>query len=267
MNNYFKDFIITQPFVISSVDYFKYMFYGDFLQIEPTTRCNLHCVTCTHRDGLPTVDLSLETLTKILKNHRKIRVIKLQGLGEPFMHPQFCSICEAAAKFGPVITTTNGMFIDFEAVNYMSHITVSLDTLQQEKAEKIKGKGYNLDQILENISNLSSMLPVSINFVQNINNYNETSKILEFGKINNLHVSITPVQNWYGPDEEGYADAHERILLHRKIIGAQKGYRNYCSWLHGRSSYYNAEGQKLKCCIRMKPGQELNPRCCETCPD
>ena len=241
--------------------------FGDFLQIEPTTRCNLSCLTCTHRDGVSQIDITTETLQKILSMHKHIRCVNLQGLGEPFLHPQIGELFRIASERAKVTTFTNGTCVDFDVVDYLSSITVSLDTLDSDKAVYIKGKGYDLDRVIETLLALNSLIPTRINFVRSIHNLNEFQPIQKFCEVNRIKLLITPVENWYAPGESKYQQAHEEIRAARYIWGPIPRREPTCPWLHKNWYYYRADGERNTCCIRMHPDQHGNPRCCETCPD
>ena len=242
---------------------------GDYLQIEPTTRCNLSCRTCTHKDGVPQIDLSPETLQYILTKHRHISTIKMQGLGEPFLHPQIRELFRiASSRCRRVTTTTNGTCVDLDAVRHLSEITVSLDTLDPEKACQIKGKSYDLDRVIGTILDLNGILPTRINFVYSMHTLNDLQSVTLFAKSIGVPLDVVQVENWLAPGEPGYEEAHKEILPHRRLTGPSPRWgERHCPFLHGRHFYYRADGERGVCCIRMRYDQIANPRCCETCPD
>jgi MoaA/NifB/PqqE/SkfB family radical SAM enzyme len=81
------------------------------LQIEPTTRCNGRCITCS-RKQYSQQDLKEETLLQLLKRHPEIDV-KLQGLGEPFMAPNLENLCRIIIEDGRSLSTvTNGVKVN-----------------------------------------------------------------------------------------------------------------------------------------------------------
>ena len=241
----------------------------DYLQIEPTTRCNLSCRTCTHKDGVPQIDLSPETLQYILTKHRHISTIKMQGLGEPFLHPQIRELFRiASSRCRRVTTTTNGTCVDLDAVRHLSEITVSLDTLDPEKACQIKGKSYDLDRVIGTILDLNGILPTRINFVYSMHTLNDLQSVTLFAKSIGVPLDVVQVENWLAPGEPGYEEAHKEILLHRGLTGPSPRWgERHCPFLHGRHFMYSADGERRVCCIRMKISQVGLTHCCDTCPD
>lgn len=239
----------------------------DHLQIEPTTRCNLACPTCIHKDGVPIVDIMPSTLNAILRNHPNTALVTLQGLGEPLMHPEFEIICQIAKKrVKHVQTCTNGTLWNDEAIEYLSHVTVSLDTINPVIAEKIKGRGYNLGEVLTNILRYKKLLPVEVNFTQTAYSYAELPYVADWCNTNSIPLNVTRVQNWYARDEPGWQQAHDEITKERRLFGQMALEKPLCQWRRFRWYYYRADGHRNPCCRRMAY-REYNGGCCDTCPD
>ena len=89
-----------------------------FMQIEPTTACNLTCKMCLRRE-LPyelNQHMDFKTFKKILSNFPKLKTIKLTGFGEPMLNPDLTKMIEYTSKNrlyidmitnGTLITKTN----------------------------------------------------------------------------------------------------------------------------------------------------------------
>lgn len=109
-----------------------------FVQLEPTTRCNLRCIMCTRCTLNPkrlNKDLTLEDFKKIIKQIPTLRGIKIQGMGEPFLNPELHDILEFGINHGIKFTTiTNGTVLDknIELIKYFDEIRVSIDTTNRE---------------------------------------------------------------------------------------------------------------------------------------
>jgi MoaA/NifB/PqqE/SkfB family radical SAM enzyme len=239
----------------------------DHLQIEPTTRCNLSCKTCTHRDGVPLIDITLETLAEILSKHHNIRQINLQGLGEPLMHPNFETICHIASQYSRIVQTyTNGTILKTGITKYLDKIVVSLDTLDSVAAMELKGKGYNLYDVTYNILQYACRIPVEINFTQSYYNYRELPEVRLWCKERGLDLNVTRVQNWTAPDESLWDERHLDVVRERSVFGNIPRLEPFCQWKHTRWYYYRADGIRNPCCRRLAY-REYTEECCRTCPD
>jgi molybdenum cofactor biosynthesis enzyme MoaA len=216
---------------------------------------------------VPQVDIAINTLQSILNGHTSINRINLQGLGEPFMHPDFETICKTAKDYGPVFTITNGTIYNEKALKYLDTITVSLDTVNPKKTQSLKGIGYNLSTVIENIDKMSSILPVSVNFVRSFYNFEDEEPVRRFCKDHSITFNLTRVQNWYGIKESGYTEAAKDIALEREMYGPVAPIAAHCQWLNGRSYYYRADGIRNPCCIRMLYNQKNLEHCCDRCPN
>ena len=248
---------------------------GDVLQVEPTTRCDLACSNCLRPEQPPPiVDLVVPTLNRIMDNHRRISVIRLQGLGEPFLHPDFGTICRAALKRAPVHVTTNALHMQEIPPPCVSYITVSLDTLDPDLAVAMKGRNYDLGTVLDNLGELRRAWPASqldVNFVRSAENAAEEEGVRAYCRGLGVQVSVVPVQNWHYPGERGYKEAQAKCLMEHHLRGnpVPRFNRYSCAWLHDEAFYYDALGRRHRCCIRMGYDQlEMDPeKVCTTCPD
>jgi MoaA/NifB/PqqE/SkfB family radical SAM enzyme len=87
----------------------------DWLQIAVTSYCNASCAYCPHtiyRRQWQSRHLSLSTFKRLLPDLKKIRLIYLQGWGEPFLNPDFFTCVSLAKQEGcRVGTTTNGTLL------------------------------------------------------------------------------------------------------------------------------------------------------------
>ena len=130
----------------------------EFVQVEPTTRCNFNCGYCAGRH-LPQRDMALEVFDGFLSSTQRISRIQLQGEGEPLMHPGFYEMVERARARHPAVrlsTVTNGSLLSAHAdrlvESALDHVFVSIDTAEPELFEKIRrGK---LDRVVEGMKAL-----------------------------------------------------------------------------------------------------------------
>ena len=133
--------------------------------IEPTTNCNLKCVMCqTTNWKRPVKEISLELLRRILDEIPSLRRVKLQGMGEPFMHSRLCEMIRIMAERDIEVTTvTNGVLVNETKQKKLfesgaRRIYFSLDTLDPETYRKIR-RGDHLKRVLENMKNTVNSSP------------------------------------------------------------------------------------------------------------
>jgi pyrroloquinoline quinone biosynthesis protein E len=128
--------------------------------IEPTTFCNFHCPHCpTAEPGRPKTHLSSRDFRRILDQLPAIYRIKLVGLGEPLLNPDFFTMVrEATRRHLRVLTTTNGSLLDQErrkellACRFL-HVNISIDAAKPETHAALR-PGSDLEQIGDNITAL-----------------------------------------------------------------------------------------------------------------
>ncbi|MDA8233932.1 MAG: radical SAM protein [Clostridia bacterium] len=110
--------------------------------IEPSTLCNLRCVSCPNiflppeRKGVMSLDRFREILDKMLF----LKDISLLGLGEPLINPDLLNMAREARMRGITArTVTNGMLlnkIDLESlVGYFDEFVISF-VQTNEQTEK-----------------------------------------------------------------------------------------------------------------------------------
>lgn len=105
------------------------------LQVEPSGRCNLSCRMCAgglRRDGKQKL-MHIELLDTLLDQLPDAQDVRLQGLGEPLMHPEFVQFVERASSRGlTTSTSTNLVLLDKKVAEGviaagLDDLTVSID--------------------------------------------------------------------------------------------------------------------------------------------
>jgi MoaA/NifB/PqqE/SkfB family radical SAM enzyme len=130
------------------------------LQLEPSAACDLRCrmcLACYRRDtaGAPSPFLNLDAFRRLLAELPNLTTLHLQGLGEPFLHPQFLQMVREAADTGlRVVTNTNMRQVhDRKAVECLESglntLCVSVDTPDPRTYQAIRGG--DLREVAENI--------------------------------------------------------------------------------------------------------------------
>ena len=130
------------------------------LQLEPTTKCNLRCPFCESpiwdRRGM---DMKFSDFKKIIDQFPLLRILLLQGIGEPLLCKDFFKMVEyCKSKKILVGITTNGTLINKKVaeklVNYkIDYVIMSIDGATSETFERIR-VGAKFEQVIENAINL-----------------------------------------------------------------------------------------------------------------
>jgi radical SAM protein with 4Fe4S-binding SPASM domain len=140
------------------------------LDIEPNNWCNFKCNHCqvTHWDKEKS-KLTLESFIDILNMFPNLLRVKVQGMGEPFLHDSSIEMLEELDKRDiSSATTSNGSVMHKDLLSRLSKltqssITFSLDGSDNETFEKIRING-DFDKVTKNIKALIDSNP-SINVI------------------------------------------------------------------------------------------------------
>lgn len=258
------------------------------IQLEPTVRCNLHCLTCSRDkviDSYRNVDLSLEAIEKIISFFPRLKSIKLQGLGEPFLHPQIEEILKRFKQRNiRVWLISNGTLFSSEkyrslVCNYVWDTAISFDSVDDKIFAELRGADihtiiHGVKQLVIDRDRNNPDALIGINYVVSHKNYFELEKLYHLAadlKVD--YVTIVDVENWMVPGEPGFeeskafvTEAHTHALhikkavkkLHFRLLG--KGillaYKDSsrrvgsCFWPF-KSLFVTVEGLVTPCCIRM----------------
>ncbi len=131
--------------------------------IEPTTFCNFRCPHCptVARPGAPDarVHLSLADFRRVLDQLPTVYRIKLVGLGEPLLNPDFFDMVrEARRRRVRVLTTINGSMLDPDRRRELlscglQHLNISIDAADPETHARLR-PGSDLERISDGIGAL-----------------------------------------------------------------------------------------------------------------
>lgn len=213
--------------------------------IEPTTRCNLNCITCIRNVwNDEQADMEMKTFNAILEQLRELKHLKtvtLGGFGEPFYHPNILKIIESLKSLEVELTiSTNGtllnkfsqQLIDLE----VDKITVSMDSVQSQKFSNIR-KGASLRDVAENIKEIhqtkrqkkSNIPTIEIEFVLMYRNASEFDSLLKLAR--SIGVSSVLVTNLLPHTEEMCKDIlYDRAFELPKRVGWPVSNRQFLEW-------------------------------------
>lgn len=129
------------------------------MDIENVSRCNLRCDMCqmaTFKSRKRAKDLNFEDFKKIIDEQIGIFEIKIQGIGEPFLHKDFIKMVEyASQKDIWVRTGTNATVIhrndDYKKIidAGVGEIQFSIDGTSKKVYEKIRVNA-NFERVVQN---------------------------------------------------------------------------------------------------------------------
>ncbi|OIJ20085.1 cyclic pyranopterin phosphate synthase [Anaerobacillus alkalidiazotrophicus] len=153
------------------------------LRISVTDRCNFRCSYCMPSEifdkdfmFLPRNEvLSFEEITKLATlfvEGAGIEKIRITG-GEPLVRKDLVKLIRMLSKIEgikDIAMTTNGALLKKHALELkdagLQRVTISLDSLNDERFRKINGRNVGVDQILEGIEAAKNVgLQVKINMV------------------------------------------------------------------------------------------------------
>ena len=109
----------------------------EYASFEVTSYCNLNCSFCNRDEVIKNPKhISLDSWKIILDKLKSynLKEAKLQGLGEPFLHPNFSKLCKMYKETFPsskIITATNCQYKitdNFsESLKYLDMLYLSID--------------------------------------------------------------------------------------------------------------------------------------------
>ena len=144
----------------------------EYIQIEPTTRCNYTCGFCAGRH-MQQQDLEFETFKTLLDSAHNLKHIELQGEGEPLMHPQFFDMIDYARMRLPSVAIsfiTNGSLFTTENIarilaTNIHTISISIESADDAEFQEIRGGKLRrvkrgIKELIDQKNALNSMLKV-----------------------------------------------------------------------------------------------------------
>ena len=126
-------------------------FLPHIIDLEPNANCNYRCVMChvsEWENGKRTEDLELKSFYKFIENNPQLTEVKLHGMGEPLLHPDyFKMVSYLVEKDIWVRTSTNASLLHARdnakrlIDTGIGEIQVSFDGATKDVYEKIRRKG------------------------------------------------------------------------------------------------------------------------------
>ena len=240
-----------------------------YAYIETTSYCNLDCSFCNRREVVSNpVNMSVEDYKIVLKKlaGQDIKEVKLMGLGEPFMHPQFHEICRLTREAFPrafIISSTNCQFSlngnVKKSLQYLDLLYLSIDGASKNY-EKYR-KPAKWSKLLKFLLALSETdwygCRIAINYTvnpENVYDIPKVEKMLDRYGFHELRLNI--VQNWSEDQSaESVISGFTQVqldFLHNSYQHLIKGKAAWsfsdCFWVK-EGIYITATGDMKVCCM------------------
>ena len=133
------------------------------LRLEPTSVCNLRCTRCSTglgRDPRPKGFLDLADLDILIEQVRDhVVFVRLDGAGEPLLHPEINECIRRIRKAGMAVTLSSHLNtpptggFDELVGSGLDRLVVAVDGACQETYEKYR-VGGNLDRVIEHLEQI-----------------------------------------------------------------------------------------------------------------
>ena len=180
-----------------------------YAYLETTNYCNLSCTFCNRDEVVKKLKhMSLTDWRLVLEKlkDQPIKEAKLMGLGEPFLHPKFSSICQMFKEYFPdafLIVATNCQYKmnkNFtDSLKFIDLLYLSIDGYK-ESYEKFRppSKWSKLIKFLEELKNINRYkCKITCNYVVNKENIVDISKIDSLCDNYNLEeLRLNIAQDW-----------------------------------------------------------------------
>lgn len=179
------------------------------LYLEPTTACNLECITCIRNTWAdPNQHMNMQTFQRVVESLDDLPDLKrvvFTSFGEPFTQPRLLDMVEAMRKRDLAVTIgTNGLLLDSRKARELiklgvDRVVISIDGGKPETYAGVRGA--LLAQVIDHIRGLNeakrqlrSLLPhIGVEFVAMKSNVNELDDLVAMAK--ELNVSRLLVSN------------------------------------------------------------------------
>ena len=261
-----------------SMSYFGHAFFNNYkmrglppvISIEPTNRCNLHCLQCpagTGSLGRNRGEMDVSLFRYIIDSaHDHLIYMMLYFQGEPFLHRDIASMIQYARKNNVyVVLNTNGHFIntmeDGERIvnSGLNRIIFSLDGASEKSYKMYRSGGKftavtgGIKKLAEAKKSLKSANPkISIQFIVMKHNEKEIEDIKKLAvSLDADDVLLKSVQVY---DDEGYENllpSLKRFRRYKKTGGRivlKKPLENRCLRVL-TAPVVTWDGKMLSCCF------------------
>lgn len=227
-----------------------------YLRISLTEKCNLRCTYCMPAEGIPLSPRAhLMTADEIYKIaqlfvENGVSKIRLTG-GEPLVRKDFESIIRKLATLNVEIAlTTNGILLErylplLLELN-ITNITVSIDSLNAEKNERITRRNYfnNVWNIIQQLEKILPIVKLNIVLLKNIND-DEIIDFIQLTKEHNYKIRFIEFMPFDGNQwDKSKLVSHQHILEEANQFWGSKKVIREKDKAHDTSRNYTIKGFK-----------------------
>jgi len=247
-----------------------------YAMIEPTTVCNLKCISCFREDMIKSKKISvgsfsLESLEKIHSQLPNLEHIRFHGMGELFLLKNHVEFIEKLRQLYPkawVELVTNGQYEYTDVAKIaklINRLTFSMSGFDKKSYEEhhINGKWERFIDNIGKFAKFKDSISLEINYVCTVSNSKNLLLALETCKqlgINVLRINL--YQDWGEKNElsmqvmkDNVNDIQQTIQkgkdagLNVLLMGNSSFDVSGCQWMDERILIaYN--GDILPCCMR-----------------
>ena len=200
------------------------------LYIEPTSVCNLNCVTCIRKNWQESNGyLSQPTFNRLVKQMKalpSLESVMFGGFGEPMSHPDILTMVKAIHELGiKTGMTTNGTQLTHDKIMGLfeaglDDLWVSIDSVRPSKFNEIR-EGADFDQVYDHLKHFKTInkksnhkIHLGIAFVVTKDNVEDLSRLRHFaGSVWAEKISIS---NAIPYDQE----MAEKLLYNKRLFNA-----------------------------------------------
>jgi MoaA/NifB/PqqE/SkfB family radical SAM enzyme len=135
------------------------------VEVEITTRCGLRCVMCEHTHwedkGYAKQDIKFDDYKRICEGFGSLRYVGIQGMGTPFLNPDFARIVEYSFNQGHFLNIVES-FTSVKPeqlelmVSCVDRLDLSLDAATKDLYESIR-PGAKFENLAANLQNLRKL--------------------------------------------------------------------------------------------------------------
>lgn len=207
----------------------------NYLRVSLTDRCNLRCIYCMPKEGIPKKNhdkiLRFEETIKIIRAVSTLGINKIRFTGgEPLIIQGIDKIIHETGKLENITDislTTNGILLESMAADLkrggLTRVNISLDTLKEDKYKMIT-RGGDIKKVTGAIEKCLSlgMTPIKLNIVlmKGIND-DEIDDFIKLTKEMPIHVrfiELMPIGEGVKYYENSFMSAKEVIESHPELI-------------------------------------------------
>jgi len=234
-----------------------------FLQIEPTTKCNLKCIMCNLTKSKK--DMTFEDFKYIITQFKELRFIRFQGIGEPLLNRELIKFIKfSSEKNIKTSIITNGLLIKKPLLRKLNdsglnHLGISIDSPSKKNYERIRrgGKFKEITKNLETISNMKDELNFNTEIFTVVmeENLSELMNMIDFCerfKINDIFFNLRNELKLTKEIKKTVLEVSKKSKesgINSRILLPINHIKRKCKW-PWIGTYVTVEGYVTACCMQ-----------------